>query len=203
MIFSSFIFCFLTKLIQTYNNEKCYEETEWHLKKWYNFKGTHNKLCDTAFTEKRNTGLPAKRFFNVCLELQNFNQKNVFLRNKIRKLWNSCRKCTQPACDVPGASSVGPLKVLISWTSRGLFGDQQKNWWFKEKKCFLDPIVLVLHVCYCFLLKKQRCKSSKWDVHGMSKGHSCGMSRGSDDGTFWGHARDVGHTCFLNSTQKH
>ena len=27
---------------------------------------------------------------------------------------------------------------------------------------FLDGIVLVLHVCYCFLLEKQICKSSKW-----------------------------------------
>ena len=124
------------KLIQTYNNEKCYEDTKWHLKKWYNFKGTHNELCDTAFTEERNTGLPAKGFSNVCLELQNFNQKNVFLQNKIRQLWNSCRKCPQPARDVPGASPVGPLKVLTSWTSRGLFGDQIKNWWFKEKNVF-------------------------------------------------------------------
>ena len=30
------------------------------------------------------------------------------------------------------------------------------------KKYFLDATVLVLHICYCFLLEKQICKSSKW-----------------------------------------
>ena len=30
------------------------------------------------------------------------------------------------------------------------------------KKYFLGAIVLVLHICYCFLLEKQICKSSKW-----------------------------------------
>ena len=38
------------------------------------------------------------------------------------------------------------------------------------KKCFFDPIVLVLHICYYFLVEKQICKSSKWgrqrDVYG-------------------------------------
>ena len=40
----------------------------------------------------------------------------------------------------------------------------------KWKKCFLDAIVLVLQICYCFLLEKQISKSSKWgrpqDVYG-------------------------------------
>ena len=30
------------------------------------------------------------------------------------------------------------------------------------KKVFLDAVVLVLHICYWFLLEKQICKSSKW-----------------------------------------
>ena len=38
------------------------------------------------------------------------------------------------------------------------------------KKVLLDAIVLVLHICYCFLLEKQIFKSSKWgrpqDVYG-------------------------------------
>ena len=38
---------------------------------------------------------------------------------------------------------------------------------------------------------------------GTSPGPSCGMSRGPNDGTFWGSSWYVGHTCFLNSTQKH
>ena len=37
----------------------------------------------------------------------------------------------------------------------------------------------------------------------MSAGPSCGMPLGPNDGTFCGRARDVGHTCFLNSAQKH
>ena len=41
------------------------------------------------------------------------------------------------------------------------------------------------------------------DVHGKSTGPSCGTSRRPNDGTFWRRSRDLGHTCFLNSTQKH
>ena len=41
------------------------------------------------------------------------------------------------------------------------------------------------------------------DVHGTSTGPSCGTSRGSNDGTFQGRPRDVGHISFLNLTQKH
>ena len=43
---------------------------------------------------------------------------------------------SQPACNIPGKSSEGPLEVLTSGISRGLFGDQQKNWWFDEKSAF-------------------------------------------------------------------
>ena len=70
------------------------------------------------------------------------------------------------------------------------------------KKMFLDAIVLVLHICYCFFFEKQICKSPKWgrpqDVYETQL-----TSWGPDDGTFWGRPWDVGHTCFLNSTQKH
>ena len=38
---------------------------------------------------------------------------------------------------------------------------------------------------------------------GRSTRSSCGTSLGANDGTFWGRPQDVGHTCFLNSTQKH
>ena len=71
---------------------------------------------------------------------------------------------TQPARDVPGTSPEGPLKVLTSGTSRGPSGDSQgtntkindlmKNW-------FLDAILLVLHIYFCFLLEKQIFKRSK------------------------------------------
>ena len=31
------------------------------------------------------------------------------------------------------------------------------------KKVFLDAIVFLLHIYYCFLLEKQICKSFKWE----------------------------------------
>ena len=37
----------------------------------------------------------------------------------------------------------------------------------------------------------------------MPTGSRCGTPGGRNDGTFWGRPRDVDHTCFLNSTQKH
>ena len=71
-----------------------------------------------------------------------------------------------------------------------------------------------LRIYYCFSLEKQKFKSYKWgqnknskvvngDVDGTSSGPSCRTSRGPNDGTFWGRPRDVGHKCFLNSTEKH
>ena len=67
------------------------------------------------------------------------------------------------------------------------------------KKVFLDAIVFVLHIYYCFLLEKQIFKSSK----GGRPRDAYGTSWGPNDGTFWGRPRDVGHIYFLNSTQKH
>ena len=55
-------------------------------------------------------------------------------------------------------------------------------------------------VFYC----ENKCsKVLNGDAHETSTGPSCGTSRGPNDGTFWGHPREVGHTCFLNPTQKH
>ena len=71
------------------------------------------------------------------------------------------------------------------------------------KKCFLDTIVLVLHIHYCFSLEKQIFKISEWGRPRASTGPECGTSRGPNDGTFWGRPQDFSHTCFLNSTQKH
>ena len=55
------------------------------------------------------------------------------------------------------------------------------------------------HLFYYFLLEKEIFRSSKWghpwDVYG--------TLWGQNDGKFWGRQRDVGHSCFLNSTQKH
>ena len=103
-------------------------------------------------------------------------------------------------------SPEGPLKVLTSRTSRRPSG----NSWRTNKK-IADLMKKVFFRCnslsfthlLLFLLEKQIFKSSKWDVHGASTGTSCGTSRGPNDGTFWGRPRDVGHICFLNSTQKH
>ena len=87
--------------------------------------------------------------------------------------------CKQASCnpagtrrpgDVPWRSPKGPNVRDLKGTFRGLLGNQQKKliiWW---KKCFLDAIVFVLHIYYCFLLEKQIFKSSKWgrprDVYG-------------------------------------
>ena len=103
---------------------------------------------------------------------------------------------TQPARDVPGTSQEGPRKVLTSETYRGPVGDSKGT--NKEidnliKKCFLDAIVLVLHICYCFLLEKQIYKSFK---------------RGRPRDVYGTKLRDVLGTrswelSFLSSTQKH
>ena len=50
------------------------------------------------------------------------------------------------------------------------------------KKVFLDAIVLVLHICYCFLTEKQICKNSKWGrlrdpVAGRPRDQMMGRSR--------------------------
>ena len=50
------------------------------------------------------------------------------------------------------------------------------------KKVFLDAIVFVLHIYYCFLLEKQIFKSSK----GGRPRDAYGTSWGPNDGPFWG-----------------
>ena len=107
---------------------------------------------------------------------------------------------------VPWRSPIG----LNVWDLQGTFrrtprGPTQKLiiWW---KKCFLDAIALVLQIYYYFLLKKinaQVLKVLKGDVHVMSTGPSCRVSKGPNDGRFWWRLGDVGHTCLSNSTLKH
>ena len=68
------------------------------------------------------------------------------------------------------------------------------------KIVFLDAIVLVLHICYSFLLEKQICKSSKW-------GRLWDPVVGHPEDQMIGRAGDVPEPSvihvFLNSTQKH
>ena len=97
----------------------------------------------------------------------------------------------------------------VSWRSpkapnvRILQGTSTKKWWFNEKIVFLDAIVLGLHIYSRFYRKKKYLKVLNWDVHGTSTGRSYGTSRGQNDRIFWGRPRDMGCTCFLNSTHKH
>ena len=70
----------------------------------------------------------------------------------------SCLVYTQPVRDVPGTSPEGPNVRDLQGTLRGPTQKSIIEW----KRCFLDAIVLVLHIRYCFLLEKQICKSSKW-----------------------------------------
>ena len=72
-----------------------------------------------------------------------------------------------------------------------------------EKVLFRYNSSCFTHLQLFFYWKNKYAKVLHGDVHGTSTGPSCGTSRGPDDGTFWGRPRDVGHTCFLNSTQKH
>ena len=62
---------------------------------------------------------------------------------------------THPARDVPGTSTQGPRKVLMSENCL--------------KIVFLGATALALHVYFCFLLEKQIFKMSKWDP---AAGHS-------------------------------
>ena len=75
---------------------------------------------------------------------------------------DSWQLSSQLEIDVPGASPEGPNVRELQGTFTGLLKDQQLNWWFDGKKFFLDAIVFVLHICYCFLLEKQIFESCKW-----------------------------------------
>ena len=61
----------------------------------------------------------------------------------------------------------------------------------------------VLHIIYCFYWKNKYSKVLNGDVHKTPTGSNCETSRGPNDGTFSGRPWDIGHTCFLNLTQKH
>ena len=84
--------------------------------------------------------------------------------------------------DIPRRSPKGPSVWDLQGTFRRLLADQQKNWWFNEKSVFFYAIVLVLHIYYCFLLKKQIFKSSKWghprNVYGTQLQDVLGTSTG-------------------------
>ena len=62
----------------------------------------------------------------------------------------------------PQTSPEGSLKLLTSGAYREISGEQYKNGLFFEKNVFSEVIVLVLHVCFCFLQEEQIFKSSKW-----------------------------------------
>ena len=64
-------------------------------------------------------------------------------------------------------------------------------------------MVVALHICCCFLLEKQICKNYEWERSQDVYATQLQDVPGPDDGTFWGRPWDFGHTCFLNSTQKH
>ena len=111
---------------------------------------------------------------------------------------------SQPARDVPGtppeASRKGPRPPgELQGTLRGPTKKLMILW----KKCFLDTIVFVLHIHYFFYWKNKYAKVLYGDAHCTFAGPGCETSWWPNNGTFWGRLRDVGHTCFLNSAQKH
>ena len=71
------------------------------------------------------------------------------------------------------------------------------------KKGFLDAIVFVLHIYYCFLLEKQILKVLNGDVHGTSKDPVAARPGDQMMGRSVVIHGEVGHIDFLNSTQKH
>ena len=64
---------------------------------------------------------------------------------------------------------------------QGTLRDQQKIDKLMKKVFFRYNSSGFTHLLL-FLVEKQICKSSKWDVHGTSMGPSFVMSRGPDDG---------------------
>ena len=113
---------------------------------------------------------------------------------------------TQPDYDVLGTSHEFPLKVLTSGTSREPSGDSQKT-----KKRFGDLMKKELfrcnsssftHLSLFFYWKNKYLKVLNWDVHGISTKTSCRTSRRTNVGCS-GDFQDLGHTCFLNSSQEH
>ena len=89
-------------------------------------------------------GNPLSQMFNLPFEL--FSWTAVFPAGRRR-----------PG-DVPWRSTKGPNVQNLQGTFRRPLGHQHKNWWFNEK----SAIVLVLHIYYCFLQKRQKFKSYKW-----------------------------------------
>ena len=106
---------------------------------------------------------------------------------------------TQPAQFVPRTSPEGPLKVLTPGTYRGpsetLWGPIQ-TLMILWKNCFSEVIVLVIHICICFLQEEQIFKSSKrgrsrdvygtelQDVHGTKWWDVLGTSLGRQSKIF-------------------
>ena len=99
----------------------------------------------------------------------------------------------------PKGSNVGDL-----WrTFRGLLEDRQKIDDLMKKVFFRCSSLYFTHLLHFFYWKNKYSKVLNRDVHSTYTGPSCGTSRGPNDGTLWGRPRNVGHMCFLNSTQKH
>ena len=127
------------------------------------------------------------------------------IRNYFRLIYINIEKIiignTQPAHDVLGTYPEDPsvlkvLKALTSGTYKGPSEDfQGTNTKIDDflKNCFSEVIVLVLHICFCFLQEEQIFKSSKrgrprefygtklrdvhgtkwWDVLSTSVGRRC------------------------------
>ena len=104
--------------------------------------------------------------------------------------------------DVPWSFTKGPNIRNLQDLQGALQGPNTK---FDDliKKFSLDAIVLVLDICYCFLLEKKNSKFLNGDVHRTSTWLCCGMFWGSNAGTLWRCLPDVAPRCFLNSTHKH
>ena len=112
------------------------------------------------------------KYFRRSASWRTIDQNQLLLSHlrPYKEVQSSTTAVTWCPGDVPWRSLKGSNAWDAQRSFRGLLGDQHKNWWFNEKKCFLDAIVLVLYIYYCIFTGKKIFKSSKWgclsDVYG-------------------------------------
>ena len=141
----------------------------------------------------------AEVWFQLSCEAVVFSRVFV-LYQILTKSFLPYHETTQSSRDIPWTSPEGPLRVQgtcrrPSGTLRGTnkeIDDLVKKVFFRyNSSCFAHPLMFFTG------------KINMQKFHGTSTGPSWRTSRGPNEGTFWGCPWDVGHTCFLNSTQKH
>ena len=105
--------------------------------------------------------------------------------------------------DVPGSSPKRPNVRDLQRTFRRLLKNQQKIDNLIKKMIFRCNSYCLTHLLLFFYWENKYSNVLKEEVHWTSIGPSCGTSQWPNDGTFLGRSWEVGHICFLDSTQRH